>query len=128
MDARAQGLESLSDGESVDNCMYKCHLIGAMPLALHGFDWDAGNREKCVSHGVSIAEIETLFASAVRVAPDIKHADVEARYIAIGLGDANRPIFVAFTFRNFGTTRKIRPISARFMHDKELARYASKRP
>jgi uncharacterized protein len=25
------------------------------------FDWDSGNRKKCQKHGVSIAEIESLF-------------------------------------------------------------------
>jgi uncharacterized DUF497 family protein len=76
-------------------------------------------------HGVSIAEIEALFTGEFRVAPDLKHAEVEARYIAIGRGASGRPVFVAFTFRTFGDVRRIRPISARYMHDKELARYAS---
>lgn len=32
-----------------------------MNLTVAGFDWDDGNREKCVAHGVSIAEIEGVF-------------------------------------------------------------------
>jgi uncharacterized DUF497 family protein len=27
-------------------------------MEFDGFDWDAGNREKCRKHGVSTAEIE----------------------------------------------------------------------
>jgi len=39
-----------------------------------GFDWDRGNRKKCQKHGVSIAEIESLFARVVMIAPDLQHA------------------------------------------------------
>ena len=45
-----------------------------------GFDWDQGNREKCQKHGVSIAEIETMFAGTVRVAPDPLHSVREERF------------------------------------------------
>lgn len=93
-----------------------------------GFDWDEGNREKCVRHGVSIAEIEAVFANQPGVAPDLKHADVETRFIAVGRGLSDRPVFVAFTFRTVSGVRRIRPISARYMHDKELARYVPPRP
>jgi uncharacterized protein len=89
-----------------------------------GFNWDDGNRKKCVRHGVSIAEIEAVFTGQPFVAPDLKHADVETRFIAIGQRFEGRPVFVAFTFRGIGRFRRIRPISARYMHDKELARYA----
>ena len=30
-----------------------------------GFNWDAGNRKKCQKHGVSIAEIESVFSRPV---------------------------------------------------------------
>jgi uncharacterized DUF497 family protein len=40
-----------------------------MNLQAGGFDWDDGNRSKCEKHGVSIAEIETLFVRGPRVAP-----------------------------------------------------------
>ena len=98
-----------------------------MPETFGGFDWDAGNRVKCKRHGVSIAEIEALFMGELRIAPDLKHADVEARFIAIGRSGSSRPVFVAFTFRTVEGLRKIRPISARYMHDKELTRYAATR-
>jgi uncharacterized DUF497 family protein len=93
-----------------------------------GFEWDEGNREKCVRHGVSIAEIEAVFANQPGVAPDLKHADVETRFIAVGRGLTDRPVFVAFTFRTVSGVRRIRPISASYMHDKELARYVTSRP
>jgi len=39
-------------------------------MEFKGFDWDSGNRDKCQKHGVSIAEIEGLFAKPVLVLPD----------------------------------------------------------
>jgi len=55
-----------------------------MKFQAGGFDWDDGNRSKCQKHGVSIAEIETLFLHSPRVAPDPKHSGVEDRLIAVG--------------------------------------------
>jgi uncharacterized DUF497 family protein len=88
-----------------------------------GFDWDDGNREHCQKHGVSVAEIETVLSGGPRVAPDIKHAHLEDRLIAIGRTDEGRPLFIAFTIRKIGINRFIRPVSARFMHAKEIERY-----
>jgi uncharacterized DUF497 family protein len=88
-----------------------------------GFDWDAGNRAKCQKHGVSITEIEAIFDHEPRVAPDPGHSDVEDRLIAIGRNSKGRPMFVAFTIRQRGTLRLIRPVSARYMHQKEIKYY-----
>jgi uncharacterized DUF497 family protein len=91
-----------------------------------GFDWDAGNRWKCQRHGVSLEEIETLFSGEVKVAPDVPHSAREQRYIAVGRNAVGRPLFVAFTLRTSNGRRLIRPISARYMHAKEIARYDPK--
>jgi uncharacterized DUF497 family protein len=48
------------------------------------FDWDDGNRAHCCKHGVSIAEIKALLRGTPRVAPDLKHAHLEDRLIAVG--------------------------------------------
>ena len=89
-----------------------------------GFDWDNGNIEKCQKHGVSIEEIEILFCNPkIAVAPDPKHSQAEERFIAVGKSKDNRYIFVAFTRRKNQEETLIRPISARFMHDKEVRRY-----
>ena len=93
-----------------------------MNSRVQGFDWDDGNREKCQKHGVSIAEIEALFMDAPRIAPDPKHSDDEDRMIAVGRTDAGRPVFVAFTIRT-KNRRLIRPVTARYMHAKEIAAY-----
>jgi uncharacterized protein len=93
-----------------------------MNSRVQGFDWDDGNREKCQKHGVSIAEIEALFMNAPRIAPDPKHSDDEDRMIAVGRTNSGRPVFVAFTIRT-KNRRLIRPVTARYMHAKEIAAY-----
>ena len=92
-------------------------------MKLTGFEWDDGNWPKCGKHGVSREEIQHLFASA-RVAPDVLHSQQEARYIAVGRNQSGRAMFVAFAIKQVqGGLHLIRPISARFMHDKEAQRY-----
>lgn len=88
-----------------------------------GFDWDAGNREKCEKHGVSVAEVEDLFRSGPRIAPDMKHSQQEDRFIAVGRGLKGRPMFVAFTVRERVGQKLIRPVTVRYMHRKESERY-----
>jgi uncharacterized DUF497 family protein len=74
-------------------------------------------------HGVSIAEIEALLRDAPFVAPDLKHAHLEDRLIAVGRTEEGRPLFVAFTIREKFGQRMIRPVSARYMHAKEIENY-----
>lgn len=92
-------------------------------MKFDGFDWDAGNRDKCRKHGVSIAEIESMFQGVVAVAPDINHSEHEERFKAIGSNEDGRKIFVAFTVRRYGGDSVIRPVSARYMHRKEIGYY-----
>ena len=92
-------------------------------MQVQGFDWDGGNRAKCQKHGVSVAEIEALFMNAPRIAPDPKHSDDEDRLIAVGRTSAGLPMFVAFTIRTKNNRRLIRPVTARYMHAKEIAAY-----
>ena len=93
-----------------------------MDLRVSGFDWDEGNRAKCQKHGLSIGQIEVLFTHSPRIAPDRKHSADEDRLIAVGR-IAGRPVFVAFTIRVKNKRRFIRPVTARFMHAKEVAAY-----
>jgi len=89
-------------------------------MEIAGFDWDAGNWPKCGKHGVSRAEIERLFLeNKAQIAPDLKHStQAESRSIAVGRVDG-RAMFVAFVIRG----GFIRPLSARYMHAKEIAGY-----
>jgi uncharacterized protein len=88
-----------------------------------GFDWNDANRDKCQRHGVSIAEIEGLLRGSVKILPDIDHSQVEQRFSAVGRGPTRRWIFLAFTLRERDGVTLIRPISARYMHRKEVAYY-----
>jgi uncharacterized protein len=94
-----------------------------MNLDVGGFDWDRGNRAKCQEHGVSIAQIESLFAHGPRLAPDLKYSGDEDRLIAVGRASTGRPLFVAFTIRTKKRRRLIRPVTARYMHAKEMEAY-----
>jgi uncharacterized DUF497 family protein len=94
-----------------------------MDVAADGFDWDAGNLNKCKKHGVPIAEIEAFLLAKPRVAPDIRHSTNEERFVAIGRNEAERALFVVFTFRQRDRRRLIRPLSARYMHQKEIEGY-----
>lgn len=94
-----------------------------MNLQVGGFDWDEGNRAKCEKHGLSIMEIEDLFAHDLRIAPDPRHSRDEDRLIAVGRTSTGRPAFVAFTIRTKNKLRLIRPVTARYMDAKEIAAY-----
>jgi uncharacterized protein len=68
-------------------------------------------------------EIEALFVRGPRVAPDPKHSADEDRLIAVGKTSAGRPLFVAFTMRTTNGRRLVRPVTARYMHAREIAAY-----
>ena len=89
-----------------------------------GFQWDQGNRTKCQKHGVTIAEIEYIFQNDPGIAPDLEHSKAEARFYAIGKTEEGRSVFIVFTIRE----DEIRPISARYMHEKEVFRYEKEAP
>ena len=92
-------------------------------MQISGFDWDAGNRTKCQKHGLSVKQIEAFFVHHPRIAPDPKHSTDEDRFIAVGRVQSGRPVFVAFTLRTKYGKRLIRPVTARYMHQKEIAAY-----
>lgn len=95
-----------------------------MNIQVLGFDWDEGNQEKCQKHGLTLADIEAFFhQESIFVAPDLQHSQLEQRYLAIGLSQTQRPMFVVFTLRDQGDGSLIRPISARYMHQREARRY-----
>ena len=91
------------------------------PIA--GFNWDDGNLPKCQRHGVTIEEIEAAFHGPMHVLPDPAHSTAEARYVGIGRSTSGRHLLIAFTYREIDMLRLIRPISARFMHAKEVRHY-----
>lgn len=90
-----------------------------------GFDWDDGNRAKCRKHGVSTEIIEEMFTRALAILPDVVHSQTERRFRAIGRSESGRFVFVVFTIRR---GKLIRPISARYMHAKEVSSYEKDNP
>ncbi|MGD9614149.1 MAG: BrnT family toxin [Alphaproteobacteria bacterium] len=88
-----------------------------------GFDWDTGNWPKCGKHGVSKAEIEHVLRSGSFVLPDRHPQDRETRFDAVGKNEAGRYVFVVFAVRERAGERLLRPISARYMHRKEIENY-----
>jgi uncharacterized protein len=93
-----------------------------------GFDWDSGNRDKCQKHGVSLQEIEGLFERPVMILPDQAHSTTEQRSLAIGKTEAGRYVFLIFTIRERDGKSYVRPISARYMHKKEIEAYEKENP
>lgn len=57
------------------------------------------------------------------ILPDETHSAAEARFKAIGKTNAGRHVFLVFTIRAKKDKRCIRPVSARFMHRREVQHY-----
>lgn len=93
-----------------------------------GFDWDAGNRAKCLAHGVSLEEIESMFRRPIAIPPDTAHSGSERRFKAIGITRDRRQVFLVFTIQVQQGKRYLRPISARYMHAKEVQHYEKENP
>jgi uncharacterized protein len=99
-----------------------------MTLQATGFDWDKGNRAKCEKHGLSTSVIESLFTRPLAILPDETHSQRERRFRAIGRTAKGRGVFIVFTLRREGDELLIRPISARYMHKKEIDAYEKENP
>lgn len=93
-----------------------------MGTSVVGFDWDDANWPKCAKHGVSRSEIEYALMHAPAVFPD-RGVTTEERLNAIGRNADGRYLFIVFTFRTRNADILIRPISARYMHRKEVDHY-----
>ncbi len=92
--------------------------------AFSEFEWDEGNRRKCQKHGVSIQEIEHVLTHAeTLITPDPKNPSGEPRFLAIGRTQEGRYTFVVFTPRRRAAGARLRPISARYMHKREISKY-----
>ena len=98
----------------------------ALAIQFEGFDWDDGNWPKCGKHGLGRMEIEAIVRNAVVQVRD-PNPD-EARTRLVGYNGAGRAAFVVVTFRRIGSRRLVRPISARYMHAKEVDEYEQHQP
>ncbi len=99
-----------------------------MAVQIHGFDWDDGSRRKCRKHGLSAGLIEGLFSRPLAILPDPDHSEQETRFRAVGRTAGGRGVFIVFTLRSKNGELLIRPISARYMHKKEIVAYEKENP
>lgn len=90
-------------------------------MKIAGFDWDEGNWPKCGKHGVSRDAIEQVLLGTPAVMPDSNQD--EPRMRAIGKTDVGRYAFLVFMLRKKDEKTWLRPISARYMHQKEISHY-----
>jgi hypothetical protein len=75
-------------------------------------------------HGVSFEEASTAFENSLRIDYDEFHSAAEDRYIAIGLSNRDRKLFVSHTYRD----GNVRIIMARVVGKDEWKRYVEGNP
>ena len=92
-------------------------------MQIEELEWDEGYWPKCGKHGVSKEEIKEMLLGDHYIVDDEAHSVAEARFQAIGHNSKGRLIYVVFTIRSHKGALIIRPISARFMHQKEISRH-----
>jgi len=90
-------------------------------VRISAFIWDQNNSEKCLKHGLTLAQIEDFLLSQPTLMDDETHSDQEPRYIAFGYYE-DRFLFVVFTLRVKDKKLKFRVISARHARAKEIKR------
>jgi uncharacterized DUF497 family protein len=69
-----------------------------------------------------------LFARPLAILPDAAHSQRENRFCAIGRTEKGRGVFIIFTLRHKGDELLIRPLSARYMHKKEIEAHEKENP
>jgi uncharacterized DUF497 family protein len=62
------------------------------------------------------------------ILPDKAHSVTETRFKAVGRTSLGRHVFLAFTIREKKGKQYIRPITARYMHRKEVQHYEKENP
>ena len=99
--------------------IYRMSMRGDYP-EFAGFEWDAGNREKNLKHGVHAPECEQVFFNEpLLILDDAKHSVADDRFAAFGQTDQGRMLVVVYTRRS----NLLRVISARDMNRRERQFY-----
>jgi len=87
---------------------------------LVGFEWDEANRRKSeMKHGIAAPEAEEVLLNDPLCQVDERHSDDEQRYVALGVTNDGRRLFISFTVRR----NRLRIISVRPMSRKERTAY-----
>lgn len=85
-----------------------------------GFDWDEGNRDK-IQQRMDVKTAQAAFSGEPLIFPDQRHSQDELRWFLMNRV-GQRFVFLVFTLRG----KKIRIISGRYMHDREVRKYGKK--
>ncbi len=89
-------------------------------MHIYSFDWDGKNEGHIAEHGVAIFEIE----EAILFGKPSYQRSREDKYIAYGVTEEGRYLFIVFVIKGSG---RIRVISARDMAEKEKRYYKKMR-
>jgi uncharacterized DUF497 family protein len=88
------------------------------------FDWDDGNRDKNLRHGVHDWEIEEALAHSRTILVEEATVRGEVRYIVLGRArTSGKHLRVVYTLRVTEGRMRYRPISAVEMSARERRRY-----
>ena len=84
------------------------------------FEWDQGNRNKTIKHGVTTKEAEECFLDQQKVVfDDWRHSTTEKRFTLLGKTKNGRLLNITHTIRS----NRIRVITARDINKREVYLY-----
>ena len=89
-------------------------------MHVFSFDWDGKNENHIAKHGVAIFEVE----EAILFGKPFYQRGREDKYIAYGVTEEGRYLFIVFVTKGSG---RIRVISARDMAEKEKHYYKKRK-
>jgi len=89
-------------------------------MHIHSFDWDEKNENHIAEHGVAIFEVE----ETILFSKPFYQRTREDKYIAYGVTEEGRCLFIVFVTKGSG---RIRVISARDMTEKEKHYYKKRK-
>ncbi len=92
-------------------------------MKIAGFDWDNGNWPNAESMACRALKIEQVLLGNPAIMADPRPDELRLR--AIGKTKARRMVFIVFMCREIDRQTWLRPISARYMHQKEIDHYDS---
>jgi len=102
----------------IDSVHTKVHKLR---MKIAGIEWDSGNWPKCGKHGVGQEDVEYALRNMKFRIPDPNPQETRFRTASRTL--EGRPIFLVYTHRERNGKIYLRPISARYMHKKEVENY-----
>lgn len=85
-------------------------------MRIHSFDWDEKNENHIAEHGTAVFEVE----EAILFGKPFYQRSREGKYVAYGVTEEGRYLFIVFVIKGGG---RIRVISARDMTEKEKRYY-----